>query len=270
MEAGQGVARAIKDGLVKREELFIVSKIWNTFHEKERVEEACLKSLTDWGLDYFDLYIMHFPIALKYVSPAVRYPPGWYDDGVTPTDIQTSNATIRETWEAMENLVDIGLVKSLGISNFNVSVILDLLRYARIRPATLQIEHHPYLVQKPLIDYVQKEGITVTAYSSFGPTGYVEMDLDHAVNAPHLFQNPVIGEIAKAHGKSAPQVLLRWSTQQGIAVVPKSDTLSMLLENLDAKGFDLAEEEINKINSLNLNLRFNDPLKYFGCLPIFN
>lgn len=161
----------------------------------------------------------------------------------------------------MENLVDIGLVKSLGISNFNVSVILDLLRYARIRPATLQIEHHPYLVQKPLIDYVQKEGITVTAYSSFGPTGYVEMDLDHAVNAPHLFQNPVIGEIAKAHGKSAPQVLLRWSTQQGIAVVPKSDTLSMLLENLDAKGFDLAEEEINKINSLNLNLRFNDPLK---------
>jgi D-xylose reductase len=199
-------------------------------------------------------------IGLKYVSPAIRYPPGWYHDGVTPTDIQTSNATIRETWEAMEALVDIGLVKSLGISNFNVCVILDLLRYARIRPATLQIEHHPYLVQKPLIDFVKKEGITVTAYSSFGPTGYVEMDLDHAIQAPHLFQNPVIGEIAKAHGKSAPQVLLRWSTQQGIAVIPKSDTLSMLLENLDAKGFDLTEEEIKKINGLNLNMRFNDPL----------
>src|ERR1700712_2534298 len=98
-------------------------------------------------------------IGLKYVSPAVRYPPGWYDDGVTPTDIQTSNATIRETWSAMEKLVDIGLVHSLGISNFNVCVILDLLRYARIRPATLQIEHHPYLVQKPLIDYTKKEGI---------------------------------------------------------------------------------------------------------------
>jgi D-xylose reductase len=160
----------------------------------------------------------------------------------------------------MENLVDIGLVQSLGISNFNVSVILDLLRYARIRPATLQIEHHPYLVQKPLVDFARKEGITVTAYSSFGPTGYVEMDLDHAVQAPHLFQHPVIIEIAKAHGKTAPQVLLRWSTQQDIAVVPKSDTLPMLLENMDAKGFDLTEEEIKKISGLNLNLRFNDPL----------
>ena len=160
----------------------------------------------------------------------------------------------------MEHLVDTELVRSLGISNFNVSVILDLLRHARIRPATLQIEHHPYLVQKPLIDFVTKEGITVTAYSSFGPTGYVEMDLDHAVQAPHLFQHPVVNGIAKAHGKSAPQVLLRWSTQQGIAVIPKSDTTSMLLENLDAKGFDLSEEEIKKINGLNLNLRFNDPL----------
>jgi D-xylose reductase len=199
-------------------------------------------------------------IALKYVDPAVRYPPGWYDDGVTPTDIKTSNATIRETWEAMEHLVDISLAHSLGISNFNVCVILDLLRYARIRPATLQIEHHPYLVQKPLIDFVKSEGITVTAYSSFGPTGYVEMNLEHAVQAPHLFQNQVINEIAKAHRKSAPQVLLRWSTQQGIAVVPKSDTLATLLENLDAKGFDLTDSEINKINGLNQNLRFNDPL----------
>jgi len=270
VEAGQGVARAIKEGLVKREELFIVSKLWNTFHEKEHVEPACRKSLKDWGLDYFDLYIMHFPIGLKYVDPAVRYPPGWFYDGVTPTDIQTSNATIRETWEAMEHLVDTGLVRSLGISNFNVCVILDLLRYAHIRPATLQIEHHPYLVQKHLIDFVKKEGITVTAYSSFGPTGYVEMNLEHAVQAPHLFQNPVITEIAKVHGISPPQVLLRWSTQQGIAVVPKSDTVPMLLENLNAKGFDLGEAEIKKINGLNLNMRFNDPVVYFGCFPIFN
>jgi len=199
-------------------------------------------------------------IALKYVDPAVRYPPAWYYDGVTPTDIQTSSATIRETWEAMEHLVDTGLVRSLGISNFNVCVILDLLRYARIRPATLQIEHHPYLVQKPLIDFVKKEGITVTAYSSFGPTGYVEMDLEHAIQAPHLFQNSVIKQISKAHGKSPPQVLLRWSTQQGIAVIPKSDTVPMLLENLDAKGFDLSQEEIKKIDGLNLNMRFNNPL----------
>lgn len=199
-------------------------------------------------------------IALKYVDPAVRYPPGWFHDGITPTDIQLSNATIRETWEAMESLVDTGLVRSLGLSNFNCASILDLLRYAQIRPATLQIEHHPYLVQQPLIDFVNKEGITVTAYSSFGPQGYVEMDLEHAVKTPHLFENPVVKEVAKAHGKTPPQVLLRWATQQGVAVIPKSDTLPMLLDNLDAKGFDLTEEEIKKISGLDRNLRFNNPL----------
>jgi D-xylose reductase len=194
------------------------------------------------------------------VDPAVRYPPGWFDDGVTPTNIITSNATIRETWEAMEDLVAKGLAHSIGISNFNVALILDLLRYAKIRPATLQIEHHPYLVQKPLIDFVQKEGLTVTAYSSFGPTGYIEMDMDNAIKTPHLFEHPVIVEIAKAHGKSPPQVLLRWATQNGIAVIPKSDTPEMAMENLDAKEFDLTEEEIQKINKLDRNLRFNDPL----------
>jgi D-xylose reductase len=106
---------------------------------------------------------------------------------VTPTDIQTSNATIQENWEGIEHLVDLDLVRSLGISNFNVSVIMDLFRCARIRPATLQIEHYPYLGQRPLIDYVKKEGITVTAYSSFGTTGYVEMDLYYAIYALRLF-----------------------------------------------------------------------------------
>ncbi|KAH6674879.1 D-xylose reductase [Halenospora varia] len=269
VEAGQGVARAINEGLVKREELFIVSKLWNTFHEKERVEPICRKQLKDWGIEYFDLYIMHFPIALQYVDPAARYPPGWFFDGITPTDIRQSKATIRETWEAMESLVNLGLTRSLGISNFNCASILDLLRYARIRPATLQIEHHPYLVQKPLVKYAQSEGITVTAYSSFGPQGYVEMDLEHAVKTPHLFQHPVIKEIAEKHGKGAPQVLLRWATQQGVAVIPKSDTQAMALENLDAKGFDLTEEEIQRIDKLDQGLRFNDPWIYFGCLPIF-
>jgi D-xylose reductase len=269
VEAGQGIARALKDGIVKREELFIVSKLWNTYHDKERVEPMVRKQLKDWGLDYFDLYIMHFPIALEYVDPEVRYPPGWFFDGVTPTDIRQSKATIRDTWEAMEHCVDIGLAKSIGISNFNTIAILDLLHYARHRPATLQIEHHPYLVQKALVNYAQGEGLTITAYSSFGPQGYDEMNLAHAIKTPHLFKHPVINAIAKAHGKSAPQVLLRWATQQNIAVIPKADTVPMLLDNLNAKGFDLTKEEIDQIDALDQNLRFNDPLTYFNCLPIF-
>ncbi|KAJ5035163.1 uncharacterized protein L3040_008420 [Drepanopeziza brunnea f. sp. 'multigermtubi'] len=119
--------------------------------------------------------------------------------------------------------------------------MLDLLRYARIRPATLQLEHHPYLVQRPLVAFARGEGIAVTAYSSFGPQGYVEMDLAAAVETPHLFQHPVVKAVAEAHGKSAPQVLLRWATQRGVAVVPKSDTWEMLVENLHAGGFELSE-----------------------------
>ncbi|KAJ5035162.1 uncharacterized protein L3040_008420 [Drepanopeziza brunnea f. sp. 'multigermtubi'] len=248
VESGQGIARALKEGLVEREDLFIVSKLWNTFHERERVKPICKKQLEDFGLEYFDLYLMHFrkplptaPIALRYVEPSMRYPPAWFHDGVTPTDIQLSSATIRETWKAMGRLVDLGLCRSLGLSNLNCASMLDLLRYARIRPATLQLEHHPYLVQRPLVAFARGEGIAVTAYSSFGPQGYVEMDLAAAVETPHLFQHPVVKAVAEAHGKSAPQVLLRWATQRGVAVVPKSDTWEMLVENLHAGGFELSE-----------------------------
>ncbi|RFU24253.1 hypothetical protein B7463_g12086, partial [Scytalidium lignicola] len=268
-EAGQGVARAIKEGIVKREDLFIVSKIWNTFHEKDQVEPACQLQLKQWGLEYFDLYIMHFPIALRYVSPSVRYPPGWFYDGKTPTDIQTSNATIQETWQAMEALVDKGLTRALGLSNFNCQLILDILRYARIRPAVLQIENHPYLVQSDLVEFAQAEGIAVMAYSSFGPAGYVEMNLTNAVKTSPLYKHPVIVEIADKHHKSPFQVLLRWGTQRGIIVIPKSDDTVMMAENLAANDFDLTTEEIEQIKGLDKRLRFNDPYAYFGCLPIF-
>lgn len=122
----------------------------------------CRKQLADWGIDYFDLYIVHFPVALRYVDPEVRYPPGWqYSD--KEGDVQQSKATIQETWQAMEKLVDEGLAKSIGVSNFQGSLLMDLLRYARIRPATLQIEHHPYLVQETLLKLAKAEGIAVTA-----------------------------------------------------------------------------------------------------------
>lgn len=162
VEAGQGVARAIKEGLVKREELFIVSKLWNTFHDGDRVGPIARRQLADWGIDYFDLYIVHFPVALRYVDPEVRYPPGWEYSG-KEGDVQQSKASIQETWQAMEKLVDEGLARSIGVSNFQGALLMDLLRYARIRPATLQIEHHPYLVQNTLLKLAESEGIKITA-----------------------------------------------------------------------------------------------------------
>ncbi|KUL86258.1 hypothetical protein ZTR_08370 [Talaromyces verruculosus] len=264
-EVGQGIARALKDGLVKREELFIVSKLWNTFHDGDKVEPIARKQLEDLGLEYFDLYLIHFPVALKWVDPAVRYPPGWDADG----KVTFSNATIQETWQAMESLVDKKLARSIGISNFSVQLIMDLLRHARIRPATLQIEHHPYLQQKQLIKYVQSEGIIVTAYSSFGPLSFKELDMDIAHNTPTLLEHNVIKSAAEKRGKTAAQVLLRWATQRDIAVIPKSNDPTRLAQNLDVTGWNLDESEIEAINGLDLGLRFNDPLNYGFYIPIF-
>lgn len=257
VEAGQGVARAIKDGLVKREELFIVSKLWCSFHEADKVEPITRKQLADWGIDYFDLYIVHFPVAVKYLDPSVRYPPGWT---TAEGKIEFANAPIHETWGAMETLVDKKLVRSIGVSNFSAQLLMDLLRYARIRPATLQIEHHPYLTQTRLVDYAQKQGITVTAYSSFGPLSFLELDLKHAKDTPLLFDHTTIATIAEKHGRTPAQVLLRWSTQRNIAVIPKSNDPTRLAQNLTVTDFDLETSELEAISALDKGLRFNDPV----------
>ena len=241
---------------MKREELFLVSKLWNSFHDGQRVKPICKKQLQDWGIDYFDLYIVHFPIALKYVDPSTRYPPGWKDEN---NKVSPSKASLAETWKAMEELVDDGLAKSIGISNYNGALILDLFRYARIIPATLQIEHHPYLTQQPLIDMCKEKGIHVTAYSSFGPQSFLELDMQHAKDVPLLFDNKAVKSIADKHGKTPAQVLLRWATQRGIAVIPKSNNQNRLAQNLDVCSFDLGDDEIKSISALDRGLRFNNP-----------
>ncbi|KAG4422456.1 NAD(P)H-dependent D-xylose reductase (XR) [Cadophora malorum] len=266
-EAGEGVARAIKEGLVKREDLFLVSKLWNSFHDGDKVEPICRKQLADWGIDYFDLYIVHFPVALKYVDPSVRYPPGWAFDG--KEDYQLSNASIQETWTAMESVAEKGLAKSIGISNFQGALILDLLRYAKIRPATLQIEHHPYLVQPTLLELAKEQGIAVTAYSSFGPQSFIELEWQKAKDTPVLFEHPVVTKIAEKLGKTPAQVLLRWATQRGLAVIPKSNDPKRLQQNLEVTQFDLADEDIKAISGLDRHLRFNNPTDYLGTLHIF-
>jgi D-xylose reductase len=196
-------------------------------------------------------------VALKYVDPAERYPPGWTAPDSKP---EFSNATIRETWTAMESLVDKKIARSIGISNFSSQSIMDLLRYARIRPATLQIEHHPYLQQRGLVKYCESEGIKVTAYSSFGPLSFVEMNMTAAVNTPLLFDHDVVKSIASKHSKTPAQVLLRWSTQRGIAVIPKSNNPGRLAQNLEVTGWNLEAADIDAIATLDKNLRFNDPV----------
>ncbi|TFK36989.1 NADP-dependent oxidoreductase domain-containing protein [Crucibulum laeve] len=263
-EAGEGVRRAIQDGLVKREDLFITSKLWNTFHAHDHVKSLSKKQLDLWGIDYFDLFLVHFPIALKFVDPAHRYPPEWFgDDG----KVHLQNTPMQETWGAMEELVDEGRAKNIGLSNCNGSLILDVLRYARIQPSVLQVELHPYLTQQPLVNLTKTLGIAITAYSSFGPQGYFELDMDK--NAPSLLSHDTINAIATKHKKTTAQVVLRWATQRGIAVIPKSNHVERLAQNLSCSSFDLEEEELKTISALNINLRLNDPADIDPRLAIF-
>ncbi|KAF3480689.1 NAD(P)H-dependent D-xylose reductase [Arthroderma uncinatum] len=266
VEAGQGVARAIKEGIVKREDLFIVSKLWGTFHDPNHVEQACRRQLSDWGIDYFDLFIVHFPISLKHVDPAVRYPPEWSAPGEKP---ERGDVPMHKTWGAMEELVDKKLARSIGISNFSPQLIMDLLRYARIRPSTLQIEHHPYLTQEGLVKYAQEEGLTVTAYSSLGPQSFIELENKAATGTTLLLEHPTIKSSAEKHGKTPAQVLLRWATQRGVAVIPKSNNPDRLAQNLDATSFNLTANEVSAISALNQGLRFNNPPSYDVNFPIF-
>jgi D-xylose reductase len=169
---------------------------------------------------------------------------------------------IRETWSALEELVDAGVAKSIGVSNFQAQSIYDLQTYARHPLSMLQIEHHPYLVQPDLIALTQENKIAVTGYSSFGPSSFLELPpafRKRAAEVPLLFEHDIIQEMAKKHGVTEAQVLLRWATQRGVAVIPKSNNANRLRQNLEVFGFDLSESEVEAISGLDRGLRFNDP-----------
>jgi D-xylose reductase len=180
--------------------------------------------------------------------------------------VEYSNASLESTWHAFEAVKAKGLTKSIGISNYTGALLLDLFTYAKVKPATLQIEHHPYLVQPNLLKLAKKHNIAITGYSSFGPQSFVDGDMAMAKDIPLLFDHPVIKKAAEAHGKTTAQVLLRWATQRGLAVIPKSSSQGRLEQNLDVTGFDLSQSEIDEISGLDKNLRFNAPLNV--CLQI--
>ena len=266
-EVGEGIKRAIDDGLCTREELWVTSKLWNTFHREEHVAAACRKSLDDVGLDYFDLYLVHFPIALKYVDFADRYPPEWlFDPSAEAPTMQRDLVPLSETWSAMERLVDDGLARHIGVCNYNTGVLHDLMSYSRIKPAMLQIESHPYLTQEALIRTAQEYGMAVTAFSPLGASSYLELEM--ASQEETVLTERVVAEIAERHDVSAAQVVLRWGLQRGTSVIPKTTKPERLSENLALAGFELSQDEMAAISGLNKNRRFNDPGVF--CADAFN
>ncbi|RFU36210.1 hypothetical protein B7463_g80, partial [Scytalidium lignicola] len=269
-EAGTGIRRAISEGIVKREEIFIVTKLWNNYHAKEHALEMGRIQNKTWGLSYIDLFLIHFPCALEYINPEERkYPAWWMDEAGT---VKKAKVPIHETWEAMETLVDEGIARSIGISNAQAQLLYDMQTYARHPISSLQIEHHPYLVQPELIAMAQENNISVTAYSSFGPQSFLELPetfRKRAADTQLLFDHEVVKSIAKRCGKTPAQVLLRWATQRGIAVIPKSNNQTRLKENLEvADAWELQKGELEAISALDKGLRFNDPGFYLPNYPL--
>lgn len=266
-EVGQGIARAIEDGLCRREDLKITSKLWNTFHDKENVKPALEKTLQDLGLDYLDSYLIHFPIAQPYVPFETRYPPEWiFDPEAEQPEMKLAPVPLFETWQAMESLVEDGLVKEIGICNYNSGLLNDLMSYAKIKPAELQIESHPYLTQERLIRLAKSYGIAVTSFSPLGALSYFELNMADKIES--VLTQSVVTAAALRTGKTPAQVVLRWGIQRGCSIIPKSTKLVRLQENINIFDFALTDQEMLDISALNRNRRFNDPGQF--CEAAFN
>ncbi|VTJ74612.1 Hypothetical predicted protein [Marmota monax] len=212
-EIGAGIRHKIKEGVVRREDLFVVSKLWCTYHEPSLVKMACKKSLKALKLDYLDLYLMHWPMG----------------------------------FQAMEDLVIKGLVKDIGVSNFNHEQLERLLNKPdlKFKPITNQIECHPYLTQKNLIRFCKAKDVSVTAYRPLGGSR----------EGTDLLNNPTIRRIANHYNKSCAQILIRFQIQRNLIVIPKSTNPKRIQENIQVFDFELTENHMDEIMSLNRNLR---------------
>jgi len=237
-EIGEAIERCIKSGIVKREELYITSKVWMTYMRPDLVRECFNTSLTDLKLTYIDLYLIHWPMACQ--EGGSHFPKD-ADGNLIPSDVKFT-----DTWKALEKLVDEGLVKSIGVSNFNHKQLEELLKSCRIKPVMNQFEIHPYLTNNKLVDFCHSHNIHVTAYS---PLGSPANSL--AAGIIKIIDEPLVKEIAAKYGKSPGQVLIRYAIDRGIAVVPKSVTPSRLKQNFEIFDFKLTEDDLKALNSLN-------------------
>lgn len=260
LQVGEGLRAAIEGGRCRRENLWVTSKLWNTYHRPEHVRGALERSLSDLGLDYLDLYLIHFPISLAHVPPEVRYPPGWLYDPAAERPCMVPDPApvpLSQTWQAMEELVEAGLVRHIGVSNFCVPLIRDLLTQCRIRPHVLQVELHPYLAQEKLLRYCRQEGIIVTGFSPLGAPSYVPLGM--ATLQESVLARPEIIDIAEQLGRTPAQIVLRWGVQRGTAVIPKSSRPERLAENLALFDFALTDQQMATISGLDQGRRYNDP-----------
>ncbi|WP_193161268.1 aldo/keto reductase [Microbulbifer hainanensis] len=222
----RALGRAIRDSGIPRQELFITSKVWDS-EQGAGTRSAFERSLERLQLQYLDLYLIHWP------APAYT----------------------RETWEAMEKLYEEKKVRALGLSNFRQSDIEQIATFASVRPTCNQIELHPYLTQKPLVDFCQFHEIAISCWSPLGSGSWSGVAKEDKPVA-----DPVIVELAEKYGVNAGQLILKWDIQQGRIVLPKAESVPNIVANFELYGFELSDEDIEKIDGLNRDHRYGaDP-----------
>lgn len=261
-KVGLGIKRAIDEGIVRREELFVVTKIWVTNMRREALIAQAKGSLASLGLTYVDCLLVHFPTAIKDNGKGQHFPAD--DEGKGCEDDVDINT---ETWPAMEEVLAMGLTKSIGVSNYNCRQIQELMKVAKVPPVTNQVESTPFLPQHKLMKTCREFGITLTAYSPFG--GGTERGLSKEHNdfdvRTSLFENEAIQKIAQTHGKNVSQILLKFHVQRGVIVIPKSVTRERIISNSDIFDFELTPDDMRILGSLDNGQRSVNPPEIRTC-----
>ncbi|CAI5665390.1 3-oxo-5-beta-steroid 4-dehydrogenase isoform X1 [Oreochromis niloticus] len=252
-EVGQAIREKIADGTVRREDIFYCGKLWNTFHPPELVRPALERTLKALKLDYVDLYIIELPMAFK---PGNAFYPKDQDGNYI-----YHHTDLCATWEALEACKDAGLVKSLGVSNFNRRQLELLLNKPGLKhkPVSNQVECHPYFTQPKLLEYCRQHDIVIVGYCPIGSSrdaSWVNL------KCPPLLDDEVLVSIGKKYNKSSAQVALRFNIQRGVVVIPKSFNPERIKHNFQIFDFSLTEEEMKAIEALNKNIRFVELLMW--------
>jgi alcohol dehydrogenase (NADP+) len=244
-EIGNAFNSVFSEEKIKREDVWITSKLWNDSHQKEHVIPALKKTLKDLQVSYLDLYLIHWPVAFKH---GVGFPSSDEDY------LSLEEVPIIETWNELIKAKEQGLVKHIGVSNFSEKKLNDLISKTTEIPEMNQVELHPYLQQPDLIQFCQENNIHLTAYSPLG-SGDRAAQMK-AENEPSLLDDPVINKIAEKHNASPAQVLIKWEVIRGTAVIPKSTSKKHIISNLESNNLELDEEDLKDIANIGREFRY--------------